>query len=51
MGHRHDPSTDNYIAFNNTGQGWWDGAEAAQTALAMAAVLRTLPPDRDHVPF
>ena len=31
MGHRHDPSTDNYIAFNNTGQGWWDGAEAAQT--------------------
>ena len=31
MGHRHDPSTDNYIAFNNTGQGWWDGAEAAKT--------------------
>jgi 6,7-dimethyl-8-ribityllumazine synthase len=27
------------------------GAEAAQTALVMAAVLRTLPPDRTHVPF
>ena len=27
------------------------GAEAAQTALAMAAVMRTLPPDRTHVPF